>query len=111
MKMNIKNMVWATERSKRYISNILDLAMMLKIDHNKKERLNANQCVWCFYGSRIGGAAMSHNKCMSCNKEEMYSSTDTDVLCLPCAKEHKLCKHCGADLELRVGRRNWSEVK
>lgn len=105
--MNKANMVAATERAKRHVQRQLDLAKEVAEDTRKEERLKAQLCKSCFYSARIGGAAMTTRPCMCCGDDEMYSSTATDVLCLDCARTHGLCKHCGGDLEMRVGRRNW----
>ena len=105
--MNKGNLISNTEFSKRRLINTLEHAKELKEDPRKKERMQANECKVCFYGSRIGGASMTNRECMSCGKDELYASTATDVLCMDCAKKHKLCKHCGADIELRVRRKEW----
>ena len=39
----------------------------------------------------------------------MYSSTNTDRLCMDCAKKHHLCKHCGGDISMRARRKDWPE--
>lgn len=77
-------------------------------DTEKERRLEFSKCKACFYlDGRFGGASITDRDCMCCGKEMSFPSTYTDVLCLDCAKEHSLCKHCGADMQLRVGRRNW----
>lgn len=105
--MNKANMVAATEWAKRHVQHVLDRAREIAEDTRKEERLKRHECKACFYSSRIGGAAMTTRPCMCCGKELMHSSTATDVLCLDCARQHSLCKHCGGDLEMRAGRRNW----
>ena len=108
MIMNIGNMVWQTERAKDYVADLIKRAKDCETDSRKKERLVKYECKACFYiNGRIGGAAMTNRDCMSCGKTETYASTVTDVLCMDCAKEHNLCKHCGGDIEMKV-RRNMS---
>lgn len=105
--MNVGNMVFASEQAKVRVKSILDLANKYNKDPEKEKRLEVMECVPCFYGSRIGGAAMTSRECMSCGKDYLYSSTDTDVLCLKCAKKHDLCKHCGGDIKMRTRRKDW----
>jgi len=107
MVMNIGNMVMATERSKAKVNSIIELANTIQKDERKKERIKRHECKGCFYTSRIGGSAMTYRKCMSCGKNVLYSSTNTDVLCLECAATGGLCKHCGGDIEMRVRRKEW----
>lgn len=94
-----------TETSKRRLKETLEHSDNLRNDPDKKERIEAHECVVCFYGSRFGGAAMTEQDCMSCGEEQLYSSTATDVLCNKCAKDNNLCKHCGADIELKQRRK------
>lgn len=96
-------MVSETERSRRRVADVRQLADDMKNDPRKDERLKRHECRACFYSSRIGGAAMTTRPCMSCGEVVMYSSTATDVLCLECANEHALCKRCGGDLEMGLG--------
>ena len=64
----------------------------------------------CFGGSRIGGAAMTRWTCAFCGKQAWCGNTAVDVLCHDCAAEHGLCKHCGADIDLK-NRRVWNLPK
>lgn len=105
--MNVCNMVYATESAKTYVRDLIAKADEIKTDARKKERVKACECAACFYRSGIGGAAMTNRPCMSCGKNQLYGSTYTDVLCLDCAEMHRLCKHCGGDLEMRVRRKEW----
>lgn len=107
MVMSIATMVGATERSKATRQRIIDHARSLEDDPDRAERRKVSQCVNCYYGSRIGGQAFTNRDCMSCGAEQTYSSTATDVLCMPCAHKHQLCKRCGGDVELRARRRDW----
>ena len=53
---------------------------------------------------------MTTRPCAICHKDVLYGSTCTDVLCDECAKLHDLCKHCGADRELRRNRRKFAWI-
>lgn len=105
--MNIGNMIGWTERAKARVAEWLLLADDVLRDVRKPERMKRHECKACFYGGRIGGSAMTTRPCMSCGHDEMYGSTATDALCLPCAAKHTLCKRCGGDLEMRTRRKDW----
>lgn len=105
--MNRCNMVAWTERAKASLAGWLKLANDANYDTRQAERLKRHECIACFYGGRVGGSAMTKQSCMCCGKDELYSSTCTDVLCMPCAEKHSLCKRCGGDLEMRARRRDW----
>lgn len=107
--MNKGNMIGATGRAKDYVQRMIEDAKEIEDDTRRKERIEAHECKACFYSSRIGGAAMTSQACMSCGTDQMYGSTNTDALCMTCAMEHVLCKHCGGDLEMRTRRRVWPE--
>ncbi|MEB8476678.1 MULTISPECIES: hypothetical protein [Acidithiobacillus] len=112
--MNKYNMVSWTSRSKTQMDSLLDVARKLQDDPEWAQRIAAGLCRLCHYhGNRFGlaGAAMTQEPCMCCGKDQIYGSTRTDALCLECAKDTGLCKHCGGDRELQTGRRNWPEPK
>lgn len=100
----------ATARAGAYVNRILAGAKALELDERKVERIAKHECKSCFYGGRMGGAAMTEQPCMSCTQPQLYSSTATDVLCRPCAEYASLCKHCGGDLEMRLKRRTWPDA-
>ena len=68
-------------------------------DPEKDARREAQQCVCCHYGGRIGGSMMTRQQCGMCDEVMRFGSTCADVLCLECARRHRLCRHCGADAE------------
>lgn len=68
-------------------------------DPERDARREAQQCVCCHYGGRIGGAMMTRQQCALCDEVMRFGSTSVDVLCLECARRHRLCRHCGADVE------------
>ena len=47
----------------------------------------------------IAGQAFWTKNCANCGKEMDFPTTDTDDLCLQCAKELDCCKHCGAKMD------------
>jgi hypothetical protein len=104
--------VGASSRSHSYLRDLLERARRAEQDVDRQARLAKGFCVSCHYViGRIGGAAMTSQPCACCLAPQMYASTNTDALCLPCAKEHSLCKHCGGDLDMRERRRNWPEPR
>lgn len=106
-KMDVYTMVSASERACSYVNDLLKTAREIDRDERKDERAEKQECRACFYMSRLGGAAMTSQPCMSCHEDQMYSSTSTDALCKRCAKTHQLCKHCGGDIAMRTRRKEW----
>ena len=102
-------MISATELAAQRVKARLELAEEIKADARKPDRLKRHFCKSCFYSSMVGGAAMTNRPCMSCGIDQMYGSTNTDVLCMACASKNSLCKHCGGDLEMRVRRKVWPD--
>lgn len=109
--MSIYNMTHASQRAKDIVKYHKDMSDAMINDPDKIDRLRKHECIACYYtskiGGRIGGAACTSKPCMSCGKNEMYGSTNTDELCLECAQKHSLCKHCGGDHAMRVRRKEW----
>jgi hypothetical protein len=109
-RMDVCHMVNATGMAKHHVEHILKLANAIQNDTCREERLKKHECIACFYGSHIGGASITEQPCGLCGKTEYYCSTSTDDICMECAKEHHLCKHCGGDLDMKVRRRNWPKA-
>lgn len=103
-------LVSATSRSKERVEDTLALAERIKSDLDMDERKKAQLCKACFYFTALGGSRITSRECAGCGKDQVYGSTNTDALCMDCARKHSLCKHCGGDLEMRVKRRNWPTV-
>jgi len=97
----IENAKQRRHRNKERVNEIVAGLLGYYADPNKKARLAAALCKYCFYvhTSRIGGAAITTRKCDSCDGEMMFGSTCTDPLCLKCALELRHCKHCCQKLE------------
>lgn len=100
-------MARATERARARTSRLIEDARNLAEDTSRQQRLDAQKCSSCFYIAQIGGAAMTSQDCMCCHQDQLHASTNTDVLCLSCAREHQLCRHCGGDLEMNADRPDW----
>jgi hypothetical protein len=104
-------MTMATRIANDKVNSLLKRANEIENDSRKEERIKKQYCKSCFYQSGMAGQAFTNRECMCCGENQIYSSTSTDALCIDCAKEHNLCKHCGGDLEMRAGRRKWPEPK
>lgn len=106
------SMVNASSLAKYYVEEALRRADNIRLDSDMVERLSLQECKACFYVmGRIGGAAVTTQPCACCGVNQSYGSTCTDALCLNCAKEYSLCKHCGGDLDMRERRRSWPTKK
>lgn len=107
MIMNPANMVDASYFSSSRVTNAMEFARKLVDDPDRAERTAKQSCKACYYFTQIGGAAITTRPCMCCGKDQIYGSTNTDALCLDCAKNHDLCKKCGGDIKMNSRRRNW----
>jgi len=99
----------------------LDLIEVLRTTSNQKEwferqvamvndvrktgRQNKQECQVCFYSMKVGGAAMTSSKCGICQTILSFGSTNVDRVCMNCATKHRLCKHCGGDIEFKQRRK------
>jgi len=102
----------STYISRHHLAAIVKSALAADQDNDRVKRLQLSLCRSCHYfGNGIGGAAMTTRPCGICQTPVTYGSTCTDALCLNCAKKHSLCKHCGADRELRPHRRKFDWIK
>ena len=94
----------ATYFSKEHASSILERAKKIQEDVGREERLAKQNCVICFTGGKVGGAMCTTSLCGICSKEMHFSSTCTDKLCLGCARDNLLCRHCGGDIDMKKRR-------
>ena len=89
-----------------YIKSTLLLAKNLQEDPQKQQRIKNCMCLVCWYkaGGMHTNAGVITN-CRSCNKDLQFGNGNIDAVCIDCAKDHKICKHCGADIEYKVRRK------
>lgn len=89
--------------NKKYLDELIETVKEYTDGVNKDIRLAESKCEMCFYFRRstIAGAAMTESNCRLCDTMMMFSSTNTDHLCDICAKTHKLCKHCGGNVNIK----------
>jgi hypothetical protein len=107
-KIDLVSICNRTYTQKTYFESYVDRGQKMFYDADRKARLEECCCVMCYvpYGAgRIGGCAMTSVECAFCDTVKMFGSTCTDVLCVPCAKKNGLCKHCGADIDLKQRRK------
>ena len=95
----------ATSRAVGTVRHYQKTAKRYAEDEGRAARLEVAECVVCFGGSRIGGAAMTSAPCPLCGERLNSGNTNIDVLCLTCALANGLCKHCGADVDLKFRRK------
>lgn len=111
MKFDTATLISQTSWSREHYSAILERAATFLLDPQKEKRIQAQLCIPCFYVERIGGATMTFQDCADCGVEQCFGSTDTDMLCLTCARKNVLCRHCGGDINMKVRRKSWPTDK
>ena len=91
-----------------YVRALIERAEAMKADRFRKSRLEFSECVYCYapYGAgRQGGTKTTQLECGLCSTIIHSNNTNCDVLCVECARKNCLCKHCGADVDLKVRRK------
>jgi hypothetical protein len=83
----------------------LDYYRRVLDDPDKEARIAKQLCQVCQYQGRIGGSMMTTQQCARCETVTTFSNTCVDVLCQPCAKGLRLCKHCGGDMDNKMRRK------
>lgn len=105
MEFKLGDVISKTMTRKSYLKHYVNLVEKFNKDPNKKERLEKHECVFCFYSDRVGAAAMTKKDCIYCGKTEMYGNSNTNDVCIECAKRYELCVHCGSDIKMRTRRK------
>lgn len=100
-KFDLEDVRFRTSIQKSRVIDYENITRKLLNDPEREQRLKSQNCVCCYYISVMAGQGFTSSKCNNCNVEMMFSTTSTDRLCESCAKEFKVCKHCGADLNLK----------
>jgi hypothetical protein len=80
----------------------LETADRIRNDPDKERRESEGFCRWCYYTSSVG--VDWSFPCMVCEEEMLMTR---NRVCADCAKEHRLCRRCGGDLDMRARRRKW----
>ena len=103
---------WTTDRNVEANGFTVARAVRLAADLDKRDRLKANMCKYCFYrGSRMVGQAFTPWTCRVCLKEDQHHNTGVPRVCSPCGKKHSLCLECGGDIHDRRRRKATLEEK
>lgn len=88
-----------------YLKQALESARLRWIefstDPDRKARLEKQECLACFYGSHIAGAAMTQRQCADCDEVCYSGSTRCAILCISCASKRKVCRMCGAKMDTK----------
>jgi len=98
---SLYSLEWANTLAK----DRLEWAKRLIEDAEKDERKQKQECVVCYFSKRVGGAMTTKVECAYCDRVMTFGNTCTDVMCIDCARKRRLCKHCGADIELKNRRK------
>lgn len=85
--------------NKRRIEDVAKEALKFFVDPDRKERLLAQECKVCYYGSFISGQSFTTWYCGVCGKSDIHPNTGVPRLCISCSKEYELCKSCGGTLD------------
>jgi hypothetical protein len=95
-----------TQQNRVKVEASLERARRLAGDEDRTKRLAEVLCSFCFYrGPTVHGAAMTTTHCRLCEKEMLFGSTGVDDFCHDCARKYRMCRQCGADLELKDRRK------
>ncbi len=75
-------------------------------DDERVLRRYKQQCRVCYYlTGRQGHTSTTTVCCGLCEKEMRFCGSCVDRLCEECAAAHRLCVHCGGDIELKIRRK------
>ena len=95
------NMQMATSAACEAIESVQKRAAKLLLDPEQSVRQGNKTCRFCYYASGIQVGGGGQSQCKGCDKAIMRPWS----WCRECADKHSLCICCGADRELREGRR------
>lgn len=100
------------QRYREYAQRDLDKSKLnFDQDPKRESRIAQHRCIPCFYLVRLAGAAITYQPCGLCGKDQAFSSTSTDVVCVDCARAHAMCSHCGADIDGDAAREDYPETE
>lgn len=88
--------------NRRSLDDWIRNAELAWIDKERKERESHQTCRWCWYARRVtlAGQTFTTSDCEVCGEEMRFPTTNTNPLCIPCAKKLHLCVRCASDLDL-----------
>jgi hypothetical protein len=88
----------ATDDLRRYLLAAQVRWLDLSTYPRKGARLEAQECLECFYGSHVTTASMSSRPCADCPTVTVSGCGICAILCKLCAKKRKVCRICGAKM-------------
>lgn len=102
IELKIEDVQNATHFGRQHLKDWIERAERAFADLDREKRLERQECRWCYYAhpSRLGGAAITHKPCDTCNEVMTFSNTCTDRICKPCGERLGLCVRCCADINL-----------
>jgi len=105
-KVDTYSVTWANERHKESIAYYRRRLKSVDEDPKRKERIAASECAMCHYDkSCIGAAVCTFSPCAFCDERLYSGNSNIDLMCTACAAKAGLCKHCGADIDLKNRRK------
>jgi hypothetical protein len=72
----------------------------IRTDPKRNQRVNAQECVVCYYTTRICGQGFTRYNCADCGVEHNHGNTCVPLLCTSCAKKRAACERCGGNIYL-----------
>lgn len=100
----VANQTWV-QRS--HADAIIARAKTITEDSGRQFRLEVQECPICWENGKVGGTACTTKECDLCGVEMRFGNTCYDRLCLTCAKSIGVCRHCGADIDLKQRKKLW----
>lgn len=89
------------------LDSYLNRATAASEDVRRAERIEKSLCKICMYieGGGMSCTSITNADCRFCGAKMVFGSSFTDDLCPDCAKTHRLCKHCMADVDFKKRRK------
>jgi hypothetical protein len=100
-----------THLAKRRIQEHVNMVELQATDPGKTARISLNECVACYYQTRIAGQAFTDFVCEMCTVVNTHHNTAVPRMCDSCASKRSLCRRCGADRELNEARKELIQTK
>ena len=83
------------DHNKQWFEGRIEIALQASSDIERDTRLEIMECPYCFYfGSKIGGSAVTGWSCLICKKGSISGSTNCPLICQDCAKKENKCIYC-----------------
>jgi hypothetical protein len=93
-----------THLARRRVQELVNMVELQATDPQRDRRIAENECVACFYQTRIAGHMFTPYICEICTGVQNWHNTAVPRMCDACACKHTICRRCGADRELDESR-------